>query len=517
MVHNWRIWSVWACYLVLGLIVFHGALSLGLWGDDPQFIWISQRDWLNAQQYHETLYQFFLHIYAICSGLYKVFNLNPLSYHALLLALCLINACLVYLWGEILGFPPWQAFVAGLFVLFNAAASEVYFWFSCINNVMVTGTVVAALIFLTQFRLKRSPAWGLGYLVLVLFAPLVESKGVILPLLGLLLDIYLLSLPTADLPKSFLPDGWKLQIVAFSLDGLVILARRLMGIGHSVIQLPLEVKFRTLKATVINNFFHGLDDHLWYFLKKDPALWERLPSILWWLMLVMIGLTFAIQRGPSRRRFLALTLMWLGACLPHVLAANLQFRYLYLPGVFAAFVVVDLWGSLSFRLLRARGAYLLITLVMAGFLSLDLRGLQISLGSYREASRIYDAGLKYLQKECPTLAPGSRLVLIDFPFLLWSRQGSPRKFYLNYYIYLYPFLPYHLMLLYNVDQIDVTFYRLSPPATELFMPMGDPVTAERIAEIRARPGTTVLRYRPESRRFVTVKDGVDDGEQQGQL
>ena len=432
--------------------------------------------------------------------------MNPLPYHALLLALCLINACLVYLWAELLEFKSWQAFVAGLYVLFMAVASEVYFWISCTGNAMMTGTVLLALIFLTQFRRKKGPAWGLGYLALVSLAPLIESKGVILPLLGLFLDIYLLSRPAEDRPGPSLLTGWKVHILAFSVDGLVMLGRRLAGVQSYVIKLPLEVKFRTLKATTINNFFHGLDDHLWYFLKKTPALFDRLPSLLWWLMLILIGLTLIIQRGTARRRFLALTLMWLGACLPHVLAANLQFRYLYLPGVFAAFVVVDLWSSLSLRLLRTRAAYVLIALVLAGYVCMDLRGLHTALGSYREASQIYDAGIKHLQKECPTLGPDSHLVLVDFPFLLWSRQGSPRKFYLNYYIYPYSFLPYHLKLLYNVEQIDLTFYRLSPPSTEIFMPLGDPISDEKIAEMQATPGTTVVRYLPESQQFVTLKE-----------
>jgi hypothetical protein len=450
-----------------------------------------------------------IHVYAITAALYHAFHLNPLPYHALILALCLLNACLVYLWGELLGFPSWQAFAAGLFVLFNAEASEVYFWFSCISTVMMTGTVVVALIFLTQFRWKKDPAWALGYLTLVLLAPLLEGKGVILPLLGLFLDLYLLSMPAAVRQMPSMLAGWKLQSLAFFLDGLVILGRHLLGIRNYVIDLPLKVKISTFSATTLNNFFHGLDDHLWYFLKKAPALWEGLPYLLWWLMLILIGLTLMIQRGPARRRFLALTLMWLGACLPHVLAANLQFRYLYLPGVFAALVVVDLWGSLSLRWLRTRGAYLLITLVLTGYFCMDLRGFQIAFGSYREASQIYDAGIKHLQKECPTLAPGSHLVLIDFPFLIWSRQGSPLKFYMNYSIYLYTRLPFHLRLLYNIEQIDLTFYRLSPPCTQIFMPMGEPVSAEKISEMQASPGTTVLRYLPESQRFVTLRDGAD--------
>ncbi len=508
MSRNQRMWLVWASYLVLGLIVLHGALSLGFWSDDPELIWHSQHDWFYGLKSHELNYQFKILMYAITAALYHAFHLNPLPYHALILALCLMNACLVHLWGELLEFPPWQAFAAGLFVLFNAVASEVYFWFSCINTVMMTGAVVAALIFLTQFRRKKDPAWALGYLTLVLLAPLVEAKGVILPLLGLFLDLYLLSKPAAVRQKPSMAAGWKLQILAFLLDGLVILGRCLLGIQHYVIRLPLKTKISTFEATTLNNFFHGLDDRLWYFLKTAPALWKALPNLLWWLMLILIGLTLIIQRGQARRRFLALTLMWLGACLPHVLAANLQFRYLYLPGVFAAFVVVDLWGSLSLRWLRTRGAYLLIALILAGYFCSDLRGFQIASESYRKASQIYDAGVKHLQKECPTPAPGSHLVLIDFPFLIWSRQGSPRKFYTNYYIYIYPFLSYRLRLLYGIEQIDLTFYRLSPPSNPIFIPLGEPISAEKIAEVEASPGTTVLRYLPQSQRFVTLRDGA---------
>ena len=63
-----RMWSAWAFYLVLGLIVFHGALNLGFWADDPRTIWISQRDWFDDQPYYDHRYQFLICIYAITAG-----------------------------------------------------------------------------------------------------------------------------------------------------------------------------------------------------------------------------------------------------------------------------------------------------------------------------------------------------------------------------------------------------------------------------------------------------------------
>jgi hypothetical protein len=101
-----------------------------------------------------------------------------------------------------------------------------------------------------------------------------------------------------------------------------------------------------LTRTISSTLFHGL---------SEPTIFPVINStpvsiILSLVVLTLLMWTYYVKKGPDRRRFVALLLLWIGACLPHTIGANFQSRYLYFPGIFAALVLTDFFGALRERL-----------------------------------------------------------------------------------------------------------------------------------------------------------------------
>ncbi len=205
--------------------------------------------------------------------LYKVFHLSPLPYQVFHLALIFINAWLVYILAQELKFESWQCWIAGLLGLFNSAAFETYFWLSTIPKVLATSFGLMALIFLCRLRQRRALVWAWGYLIMVTLGMAIESTGLILPLLGLLLDSYYRPWRGSGKEKASLFSGLKLHLWSFSITGIFLLIRHFLGIRPYAENLPLIKKFITLGRTLLSTFFHGLPDHLWLELKGIPLPW----------------------------------------------------------------------------------------------------------------------------------------------------------------------------------------------------------------------------------------------------
>lgn len=490
-------------YFILGALVFHRALDVGFLCDDAMSIALSLKPWFS---YGEGSYQFLAPAYAINYTLFQLFHLNPVPYHAFHLLWIVVNAALTKALAENLAFKPWQAWVAGLLALFNSVASEAYFFYAVFPTIMMTTLVLVGLLCLARFRLTGAGIWRSAYLGIVLFAPLMESKGVILPLLGYFLDrCWVASAATSW--KSRIFSGWTLHLTALGLMGSTLLLRSSLGVRAYVINLPPWEKYKTFRVTLVSTFFHGLDDHL------SPLLAGfQLPGVyiaFWIVLLALLLWGWVLSPGSERRRFLVLLLAWMAASLPHTLAANIQFRYFYLPGVFAALMLVELLGCFSCRLRQPRNAYLLVALIVLGYLAMDLRGFHYSLDSFQEASRIYNAGLKEIKKRVPVLSPDTRLVLIDFPDKIYSRQGQSR---INkYYIYVYrSAFPYQLHLIYGTEEIDVSLVRLSSPSNENPLPLGEQVTRAKVSEMLDHPQALAIRYLPNPPRFVNFPETGGD-------
>jgi len=490
--------------MALAFLALYPALKIGFLGDFAGDLSVSQTGLCNFAAYQWNFYIPALVIYA---GLYKIFHLQPLPYQVFHLALICFNAWLVYLLAKELKFAAWQCWVAGLLALFNSAAFEAYFWLSTIPKTLAVGYGLIALIFLNRLRQRQGAIWGWGYLVMIVLGITVESTGLILPLLGLCLDLYYRPWREPKTAKAAPFSGLRLHIWSFSLTGIFLLVRHLLNIRLYVVHQTLLQKYTTLLRTILNTFFHGLAEPAVLAVRGFyPALAVILPIIL----LTVLLLAFYFKQGNDRRRFLVLLLLWLGACLPHTIGANFESRYLYFPGVMAALVLADLLGTLRLRFSGRRAAWVLICLVMAGYLSLDLYAFQGYIGSYLEATRLYDAGIQKIESYLPKLAPGTHVVLIDFPDSIMRPRQSHPGHYDQYRVLVYRCaLPAQLILLDPKFNFPVTFLKLQlHGGDDNPDPLGTLVTPRQVAKLLASPRTVAFRYLPEKAdKFVAYQGG----------
>ncbi|MFZ5451696.1 MAG: hypothetical protein ACOZF2_07470 [Thermodesulfobacteriota bacterium] len=486
-------------FAFLGLLVYRRAFSLGFMGDDAWVLYFCQTNWLLplAESPHYPPLN-----YALYYLLYKAFHLNPLPYHLFTLSVAFLCAALVKTLAAELEFEPWQCWTAGILVLFNSAAAEVYYWF-CINNtLLMTAAVVLGLICLLRFRLSRAWGWGAGYLALVFLAASVDGKGVILPLAGIILAY---GWDQGDNWRA--KGGLGIHLCSCGLVGGIFLVRLVWGIKSATINLPLREKWQTFTMTLTSTMFRGIDNHLWGWLQDWPRIWRYVPTILQLLLVALLIWGWLRSRGLDRRRLVTLVLLWILACLPHTLLANLQFRYFFLPGVFAALIIVTLLELLRGRIANGKG-YLRVGLVALVILAFDLRGLYLARKSFQESSRIYDAGIREIKEKVPVMSPGTHLLLVDFPMFIHSQQnpGPPRPGHIHY-VYVFPqSMPYHLRLLYRQDNIAVTFLRMAPDSLENPRPLGTATTLPQIRSLLTHPHTLAFRYLPgKVPKFVQIK------------
>lgn len=476
-------------YFVVGLVVFHPALRIGFLGDFANDIYLCKTDWFNA--FHR-IDQFYVPALAIYYGLYKTFHLYPLPYHAFHLTLIFINAWLVYILAQEMKFESWQCWIAGLLALFNSAAFESYFWLTTIPKVLAASFSLIALIFLTRFRQSRILIWGWGYLTIVTIGITIESTALILPLLGLVLDCYFRPWRVLGNDKSIDFSGLRLHFWTFSIAGIFLLIRHLLKIGAYVVNVPIIGKFYTFIRTVADTFFHGLPEHFWFSAGRVPLS----LGIFFLLLFVVLVLALHNKQGLDKRRYIILLLLWMVACLPHSIGSNFQSRYLYFPGIFSALLVADLLGTFSrIRIYYRNCTWLLLSIAVVGFLTLDFYAFHQSLNSYMNASRIYYAGIQKIQTYLPEMPSGTRLFLVDFPSFIYRPhqffQGHQRK----YPVWVYcNALPAHLWLLYETKNFNVTFLNLSPPDDDIVAIYGEPCNPEQLRNLLAFPQTVVCRY-----------------------
>jgi hypothetical protein len=477
-------------FMILGFLVFHSALMIGFLGDFAGDLWGSQNSWFNFAAYQ---WNFYVPAMVIYDGLYKAFGLSPLPYHVVHLSLIFLNAWLVFLLAQELEFESWQCWVAGLLALFNSAAFETYFWLSTIPKALATSFGLVALIWLSRFRQTRALIWGWGYLIMVAVGMSLESTGLILPLLGFCLDAYYRPWRIAAEDKKTLLSGLRLHFWSFGIAGIFLLIRHWLGIKPFVVSIPLTKKFLTLARSLFNTFFHGLPEGLRFVVKDiNPVL-----VILTLVLCIALVWAWYVKRGPDRRRFVILLLLWVGACLPHTIGANFQSRYLYFPGVFAALVLGDLLGTLRLGLHSRKSAWLFIVLVLVGYLATDFRAFHQTLGSYMEGTRIYDAGIQQIKKDLPEMPGGTHLILIDFPDSIRRPRIGNQDQQDKYRVLVYRnALPYHLNLLYQNPNFSITLLKLSVPDDDNPDPLGNPASPEQLAKLLALPQTVAYRYLP---------------------
>jgi len=493
-------------YLLLGALVFYPALRIGFLGDFAGDIRECQSNWLNFAAYQ---WNFYLPAMAIYYGLYKIFHLSPLPYQIVHLSLIIINAWLVYILARGLTFKPWQCWIAGLMALFNSAGFETYYWLSTIPKILATGFGLIALIFLNRFRQSGALVWGWGYLTTVTLGITMESTGLILPLLGLILDTYFRPWRVSGQEKATILSGLRLHLWTFGVAGSFLLIRHFLGIRPYVENLPIFKKVITLFRTILATFFHGLPDYLWLDVKGIPLT----AGILIFLLSIILLLALHFKQGMDRQRFITLLLLWVAACLPHTIGANFSSRYLYFPGVFAALVLADLMGSLRLWVYARNFTWLLISLTVIGYLSLDFYAFRQTSSSYLMASQIYDAGIKKLGSYLAEMPKGTRLVLVDFPDFINLPYNVHQGLRNTYPVLVYRnALPVHLILLYQRGDVNVTFLKLSPSNDASFSPLGTPSNREHLAKLLSSPQTVICRYLHGNPEKFVIASGAPTGD-----
>lgn len=489
-------------FMLMGFLVFSPALRIGFLGDFAGDLYGSQQNWFNFAAYQ---WNFYVPAMAIYAGLYKAFHLSPLPYHVVHLSLIFLNAWLVYLLAQELKFESWQCWVAGFLALFNSTAFETYFWLSTIPKVLATGCGLAALICLSRLRQKRASMWGWGYLIMVAIGMSLESTGLILPLLGLALDTSYRPWQVSEADKVNPLPGLRLHFWSFGSAGIFLLIRHFLGIKPYVTNIPLIKKYLTLTRTIFSSFFHAISEPFLFAVNGITPV----SIVLVLVLLMVLTWDWYVKQGPDRRRFAAVLLMWLTACLPHTIGANFQSRYLYFPGIFAALVLADLLGTLRLRLSAQKLVWPVISLVILGYLATDLYAFRQSITYYMEATRIYDAGIQKIRSDLPEKPDSIRLVLVDFPDSISRPRVTRQGHHDGYRILVFRnALPWHLRLLYQNSDLNVTLLRLSDPTgDDNPEPLGTPASPEQLAKLLTSPQTVVWRYLPENpEKFALIKN-----------
>jgi hypothetical protein len=498
--------SVLGLYLLLGALVFYPAFRIGFLGDFAGDLFECQSNWFNFAAYQ---WNFYLPALAIYYGLYKIFHLTPLPYQVVHLSLIIINAWLVYILAQGLKFKPWQCLVAGFMALFNSAGFEAYYWLSTIPKSLATSFGLAALISLNRFRKQGALVWGWGYLTMVTLGLAMESTGLILPLLGLILDSYVRLWRASGKEKTTLLSGFRLHLWTFGLAGSFLLLRHWLGIKPYAENLPILTKVITFSRTIMGTFFHGLQDYLWLEVKGIPLT----AGILLFLLAIILLLTLYVKQGVDRKRFIMLLLLWMAACLPHTIGAHFISRYLYFPGVFAALVLADVLGSLRLRVYARNVTWLLIALIVIGSFAFDFYAFRQTLSSYLMASQIYDAGIKKIRTYLPEMPTGTQLVLVDFPDCINMPYNVHQGYRNKYRVLVYRnALPYHLILLYPGRNVTVSFLQLPPSNNASFSPLGTPTSREDLAKLLASPQNVICRYLPGNPEKFVIARGASTGD-----
>jgi hypothetical protein len=228
---------------------------------------------------------------------------------------------------------------------------------------------------------------------------------------------------------------------------------------------------------------------------------------------IILLLALHCKQGIDRKRFIILLLLWAAACLPHSIGSHFHSRYLYFPGVFAALVLADLLGSLRLRLYARNVTWLLISLILIGYLAFDFYVFRQTLSSYLMASRIYDAGINKIRTYLPEMPAGARLILVDFPDCIYRPYTVHQGLRHNYRVLVYRnALPYHLNLLYPGVDVNVTFLQLSPENDAGFSPLGTPSSPEHLAKLAAAPENVICRYVPDNPEKFVIARGASTGD-----
>ncbi len=190
-------WAIVAI-LVFTALIYCRALFNGITYDDDDFYilhnaYIRDFSWHGVKAIFSSFYSYNYHPLTTLVWLieYKLFDLSPLPYHLLNVALHLLNTWLVYKLAARLSGKSITAIVVSVLFAVHPMHVESVAWLSELKDVLYTAFyLLALLVYLRYIETNHSAKHYVAVLLLFLLSLFAKSAAVTLPLLLLAIDVY---------------------------------------------------------------------------------------------------------------------------------------------------------------------------------------------------------------------------------------------------------------------------------------------------------------------------------------
>ena len=350
--------------------------------------------------------------------IFHAYGLNPVPYHAVLLALLTFNLYLMYRFARRVGAGELQAGIATLIVAYHAGLSMLYYSTAFIYDVLCFTFYMAAFVCYARVRAQgRALRAGECALVLGLYLCALNSKemALTLPVTFLIYELFCASRKGLRLTSVALP------IVLAGVLNVVYIYGKVFG------PTPLLNANGYHPVYTVHQFFAA---HRVYmdelFLSWGSFTWRSVVAV--WLLLIYL----AWRRPSPALRFCCVFLMI--TPLPIVFLEGRSAACLYIPlagwAVFAAVVLTDVARAAANFLANeplfhrlGRSGLLAAVLVASLFLwakQNDDRRREFVRAAMADVGRLTWQTIEQLRVLHPHLEPHSQAVFLHDPFVDWD-------------------------------------------------------------------------------------------------
>ena len=348
----------------------------------------------------------------------QAFGLNPLPYHAVLLAILAVNLYLMYRFTKFAGADEFQAVIATLIVAYHAGLSMLYYSTAFIYDVLCFFFYMAAFIAYARIRVQgRALRAGEIVLVLGLYLCALNSKEMALTLPLMLAAWEFWCAPRMGLRILSVAR----PILLAALLNLVYIYGKVLGHDAMLNAPGYRPVFTVHQLFAAEKTYMGE-----FFLSQGKFGWQGVVGV--WLLLVYL----AWRRHRAGLRFCFAFLML--TPLPIVFLEGRSAACLYIPlagwAVFAAVMLTDAAGAAASFLANeplfgrmGRNALTAGVLVAALFFwakENDLRRREVARPAMADVGRVTWQTIEQLRALNPHLEPHSQAVFLHDPFEAWD-------------------------------------------------------------------------------------------------
>ncbi|MCU1235727.1 MAG: hypothetical protein JWP63_3694 [Candidatus Solibacter sp.] len=350
--------------------------------------------------------------------LLQVFGLNPLPYHAALLAVLLVNLYLMYRFARLAGADELQAAIATLITAYHAGLSMLYYSTAFLYDVLCFAFYMAALICYARVRSQGRALRGREIaLVIGLYLCALNSKEMALTLPLVLLAYEYFCAPRKGLRIAAL----QLPILLAALLSAVYFFGKIFGPDPLLGAQGYRPVFTWHQFFAAHKIYFGE-----LFLSGGRFTWHGVVAV--WLLLLYL----AWRRDRPVLRFCFVFLML--TPLPIVFLEGRSGACLYIPlagwAVFAAVVLTDLADAAAnflssepgFRRIGRTGllAALLVSALFLWAKENDYRRRAYGRASMADVGRLTWQTIEQLRALNPHLPPHSEAAFLHDPFEGWD-------------------------------------------------------------------------------------------------